>query len=76
MENIKQVYELYFDSLSEKEKKAYMIAKTHLGMSFQVEKSLGFIKWYSTYQLANADSVTLANDSTSPCDAIDCLKSL
>ena len=71
MENIKPVYDLYFDSLSEKEKKAYMIAKTHLGMSFQVDKSIGFVKWYSTYQSEKTDT-----DSTSPCSAIDCLKSL
>jgi hypothetical protein len=35
----------YIDSLSEKEKKAYEIAKEHLGMSFQIEKSNGFRKW-------------------------------
>jgi len=40
------VYDLYLNSLSEKEKKAYNIAKGHLGMSFQLEKSLGYLKWY------------------------------
>ena len=35
----------YLESLSEKEKKAYEIARSHLGMSFQIEKSNGFIKW-------------------------------
>jgi len=35
----------YLESLSEKEKKAYEIAKSHLGMSFQIEKANGFIKW-------------------------------
>ena len=35
----------YLISLTEKEKKAYEIAKSHLGMSFQIEKSVGFIKW-------------------------------
>jgi hypothetical protein len=35
----------YINSLPEKEKKAYEIAKEHLGMSFQIEKSNGFIKW-------------------------------
>lgn len=37
--------EKYLISLTEKEKKAYEIAKSHLGMSFQIEKSVGFIKW-------------------------------
>jgi len=41
------ISELYLNSLSEKEKKAYNIAKGHLGMSFQLEKSLGYLKWYS-----------------------------
>jgi hypothetical protein len=35
----------YLISLTEKEKKAYEIAKLHLGMSFQIEKSVGFLKW-------------------------------
>ena len=40
--------EKYLQTLSEKEKKAYFIAKDHLGMSFQLEKSVGFIKWKKT----------------------------
>lgn len=36
----------YLESLSDKEKKAYDIAKHHLGMSFDLEKSRGF-KQYS-----------------------------
>lgn len=35
----------YIDSLSEKEKQAYEIARTHLGSSFSLEKSLGFIRY-------------------------------
>jgi hypothetical protein len=35
----------YFDSLSEKEKKAFLIAESHLGSLFTVEKTAGFIKW-------------------------------
>jgi|688.fasta_scaffold728719_2 hypothetical protein len=38
-------HQAYLDSLNEKELKAYNIAKTHLGMSFQLEKSIGFIRW-------------------------------
>ena len=39
----------YVESLSEKEYKAYVIAKSHLGTSFHLEKSLGFIKWNTKY---------------------------
>jgi hypothetical protein len=35
----------YLESLSEKERKSYEIAKEHLGMSFQLDKSVGYIKW-------------------------------
>lgn len=38
----------YIASLSEKELQAYHIAKSHLGTSFSLEKSLGFIKWKQT----------------------------
>jgi len=43
--NESDLIEQYVNQLSEKEKKAYNIAKSHLGMSFQVEKSNGFLKW-------------------------------
>jgi hypothetical protein len=42
MESISQQY---IKSLNEKELQAYHIAKTHLGSSFTLEKSLGFLKW-------------------------------
>jgi hypothetical protein len=35
----------YVECMNEKERKAYMIAKTHLGDSFQLEKSIGFLDW-------------------------------
>jgi hypothetical protein len=35
----------YINSLSEKERKSYEIAKEHLGMSFQLDKSNGYLKW-------------------------------
>lgn len=35
----------YIKSLNEKELQAYHIAKAHLGSSFSLEKSLGFLKW-------------------------------
>ena len=45
-EKEKNLVELYLYSLSEKEYKAYLIAKEHLGDSFQIEKSNGFLSWY------------------------------
>lgn len=35
----------YLDSLSEKEKIAYNIAKQHLGSTFDLSKSCGFIEF-------------------------------
>lgn len=35
----------YIKTFSEKELKAYNIAKSHLGMSFQMDKSIGFNEW-------------------------------
>lgn len=35
----------YLDSLNDKEIKSYTIAKNHLGSSFELRKSVGFVKW-------------------------------
>jgi hypothetical protein len=35
----------YIKTFDEKELKAYNIAVEHLGMSFQLEKSIGYIAW-------------------------------
>lgn len=43
--NIEELMIQYLDSLNEKEKKAYHIAKSHLGSSFQLEKSNTFLQW-------------------------------
>ena len=37
--------DMYLKSLDEKELKSYKIAKSHLGSSFELKKSIGFIKW-------------------------------
>jgi hypothetical protein len=37
--------ERYLNSLTEKEMKSYLIAKDHLGSSFDLSKSVGFINW-------------------------------
>ena len=45
MDDLQTQMETYLSTLTEKEMKAYEIAKDLLGMSFQLEKSLGFIEW-------------------------------
>jgi hypothetical protein len=40
-----QLMELYLESLSEMEYKAYLIAKDHLQSTFQLEKSNGFLEF-------------------------------
>jgi hypothetical protein len=37
--------EIYLNSLPEKDRKAYEIAKSHLGTSFDLKKSNGFLEW-------------------------------
>ena len=37
--------ETYIKSLNPKEYKAYLIAKNHLGTSFTLEKSVGYLRW-------------------------------
>lgn len=44
-EKEKSLCEEYLATLSPKESKAYHIAKSHLGSSFSLEKSNGFIEW-------------------------------
>jgi hypothetical protein len=43
--NKNKMVDLYIQSLNEKELKAYLIAKSHLGSTFAPEKSVGFLKW-------------------------------
>ena len=43
--SIEELLQKYIESLSEKETKAYLIAKSHLTMSFTLEKSNGFLQW-------------------------------
>lgn len=35
----------YLIQMSESQKKAYMIAQNHLGTSFSIQKSNGFLEW-------------------------------
>lgn len=41
----------YIKSLNNFEKKAYEIAKEHLGSSFDITKSIGFLKWIKKNKL-------------------------
>ena len=43
-EKQKEIYQ-YLSSLDETQKKAYLIAKNHLGSSFSIYKSNGFKEW-------------------------------
>lgn len=44
-ENEENLLQQYLNTLDEKELLAYNIAKEHLGMSFQLEKSIGYLDW-------------------------------
>ena len=46
--SVEQLKQQYIESLSIKEKKAYDIAFHHLGSSFTLEKSIGFLEWKKT----------------------------
>ena len=41
----KALYDEYLGQLSEKEKLAYEIAKSHLKSSFSLERSIGYMEW-------------------------------
>ena len=43
--NEENLLQQYLNTLDEKEILAYNIAKEHLGMSFQLEKSIGYLDW-------------------------------
>ena len=45
MDNEEKLQQAYLDSLTEKERKGYEIAKSHLRMSFDLEKSIGYLEW-------------------------------
>lgn len=41
----------YIKTLDEKALKSFTIAKNHLGSSFELRKSIGFIKWKQQEQI-------------------------
>ena len=44
-EPMDDLLKLYLQSLSEKDRQGYEIAMSHLGNSFDLSKSIGFIEW-------------------------------
>ena len=55
-EDVDKRVQEYIESMNEKEKKAYEIAKDHLGMSYQVEKSIAFLDYCKKKEMINTDS--------------------
>jgi hypothetical protein len=51
-----QAMDKYVKSLSEKELKSYKIASTHLGMTFSLEKSRGFLNFIKSEAAAAASA--------------------
>lgn len=45
----------YIESLDKREFQAYNIAKSHLGSSFELIKSIGFIKWKKNHQKSSSE---------------------
>tara|TARA_B110000444_G_C18812226_1_gene583267 strand:+ start:1235 stop:1390 length:156 start_codon:yes stop_codon:yes gene_type:complete len=45
MPEIEEQIKEYIETFNEREKIAYEIAKTQLETSFNMEKSIGFVKW-------------------------------
>ena len=45
----KELMDKYLETLTEKELKSYHIAVSHLGTSFQLEKSCGYLDWKKKY---------------------------
>ena len=48
--SIKELTELYLNTLDDKTQKTHEIAKDHLGTSFSLKKSIDFLKWKAEYE--------------------------
>lgn len=53
--------DMYIATLTEKEYQGYLIARSHLGSSFNLEKSLGFIEWIKSQPMPLPASSTPCN---------------
>lgn len=49
----KDKIEEYLSSLNEQERIVFNIAKEHLGSSFDIEKSIGFLEWLESQEVKN-----------------------
>lgn len=45
----------YIEQLSEQEQIVFEIAKEHLGTSFDIVRSIGFIEWFILYNKLHTD---------------------
>jgi len=54
--NLSEMEKKYIETLSEREYKAYMIAKSHLESSFDLEKSIGFKEWKKNQEVTASPS--------------------
>ena len=59
----------YLQSLSEKEMKAYQIAKTCLGTSFELKKSNGYLFWLKERSTVSAEAFPTPGMNFSECNA-------
>ncbi len=50
MLDTKELLEVYIKQLTDKELIVYKIAKDHLGSSFDLSLSIGFLEWKKTYK--------------------------
>ena len=60
-EPINESLQQYIATLTEKEYQGYLIARSHLRSSFNLEKSLGFIEWIKQQPIPLSASLTPCN---------------
>jgi hypothetical protein len=49
MKSKEELLKAYLATFDEKEKQGYEIAKSHLGSSFDLSKSLGYLQWLKVH---------------------------
>ena len=54
--SIKELTELYLNTLDDKTQKTLEIAKDHLGTSFSLKKSIDFLKWKAEYEKSTSQA--------------------
>lgn len=57
-EEVRKTIMKYIEQLGDKEKVAYLIAKEHLGTSFDIAKSIGYITWKKSQSQSQSQSQT------------------